>query len=70
MGSSADERLAERQLGKILGTASRWRAATAVPQALVEEASDLAHREGMSLADALRIVSGKTRPPYGTSQPR
>ncbi|NBX67287.1 MAG: hypothetical protein EBQ96_09870 [Proteobacteria bacterium] len=69
MGRTADDRLADIRLRQILGGASKWRAAEAVPQHLIESAADLAHRDGMSLADALRIVSGKSRLPYGTAKP-
>lgn len=62
MGNTADSRKTEKTLAALLAKAGR----AAPSQSMVDEAADLAHRDGMRLDEALRIVSGATRLPYGT----
>lgn len=62
MARTADDRKTEHTLASLMRKAGRG----APSQKLVDEAADLAHRDGMTLNEALRIVSGASRQPYGT----
>lgn len=64
MGTSADDRLTEQATARFAGAAGqgphgphrRW----------FDEAAEMAETEGMKLEDALMIVTGASRPPYGS----
>lgn len=72
MGNTADDRLAERSLQEKLGGdfAHASESNSRRIESLVDKAEDLALTDSMTLNEALDIVSGNTRLPYGTLRPR
>lgn len=72
MGNTADDRLIDDSLRSMLGGQFQLRSADSnrALEKLIDEAKGLAVQDNMSFKDAMRIVSGQTRPPYGTPRPR
>jgi len=66
MGRTADDRLTARADAATL----KQSFGTAHTSALADEAQSLALSDNMPFDDALRVVSGQTRRPYGASPGR
>lgn len=71
MGNTADNRKTEDDLCNLLGGQFQLRSDgnSRYLGELIEDADDMANRDGMTLKEALRIVSGRTRRPYGSPKP-
>ena len=68
MGSSADDRLTERNIRKTAGHQFRFATEKEVAE-LSDNAEKLAVTDCMTLAQAVKIETGQTRPAYGTRKP-
>jgi hypothetical protein len=62
MSAEADERLTQKATARFVGKPVEWIDATAIH----DEAADLASAEHMPIGEAIRTVTGLTRPPYGS----
>lgn len=72
MGNTADDHLTERAMCRILGGAFKFPSDgnSHRIERFMDEAEVLAAQEKMPFEHAMRIVSGKARPAYGTPRPR
>ena len=69
MGTGADDRLKEREIAKGIDSEVEWVGPYTLDN-IEARAEDLAQTNGIPFDQALKIVSGKTRTPYGTPGPK
>lgn len=65
MGNFADDKLSNDHVRRLAGQAFQNASDYRIDD-LAEAAADLAARDHMPFKDALKILSGQSRPPYGS----